>query len=116
MPKRDARLIVLDMLEAIRKVERYTAGLTFEKFESNEMVADAVVRNLEVIGEAARHIPDKLRAQYGEVAWHRVVGFRNIVIHEYFDVDLGIVWTIATTQLPTLKRVLRSMLADLEQR
>jgi len=101
------------MLEAIEKIERYIVGLTFEGFEYNEMVVDAVVRNLEIIGEAARHIPEELRQRYTGVDWRRVVGFRNIIIHEYFDVDLEIVWAIATTQLGDLKAILQAMLADL---
>lgn len=114
MPKRDVRLFLHDRLEAIEKIERYTAGLGFEEFEANDMVVDAVVRNLEIIGEAAKHIPQDLRNRYGEVDWRRVVGFRNIVIHEYFDVDLEIVWTIATSQLPKLKEILQTMLTDLK--
>jgi len=114
MSKRDVRLFITDMLDAIGKVERYIAGLAFEEFEANDLVMDAVVRNLEIIGEAARHIPDDLCQRYGGIDWRRVVGFRNIVIHEYFDVDPAIVWTIATTQLGDLKAVLQAMLADLE--
>jgi uncharacterized protein with HEPN domain len=79
------------MLNAISKVERFTAGLDYERFESNEMVIDAVVRNLEVIGEAARNIPPDLRARYTEIEWPRIIGFRNIAIHAYFVVDLQIV-------------------------
>jgi uncharacterized protein with HEPN domain len=116
MSKRDVRLFIVDMLEAVKKVERYTTGLTFEQFEGNDMVVDAVVRNLEVIGEAARHIPEDLRHRYTGVDWRRVAGFRNIVIHEYFDIDLMIVWTIATERLQDLRSVLETILADLEQR
>ena len=79
-----------------------------------DMVLDAVVRNLEIIGEAARHLPETLRLRYHEIDWRRVVGFRNIVIHEYFDVDPEIVWTIATKHLPVLKKVLEQMKSDLE--
>lgn len=115
MSKRDVRLFILDMLEAIGKVQRYTEGITFEEFQANDMVVDAVVRNLEVIGEAARYIPEDLRNRYTGVDWRRVVGFRNIVVHEYFDVDPEIVWTIATQRLHDLKEVLEQMLADLER-
>ena len=113
MSKRDVRLYLHDMLSAISKVERFTAGLDYERFESNEMVIDAVVRNLEVIGEAARNIPPDLRARYTEIEWHRIIGFRNIAIHAYFVVDLQIVWTIATKGLHQLRRALLSMLEEL---
>lgn len=113
MSKRDVRLFVQDMLEAIDKIERYTSGLSFEQFEANNLVADAVVRNLEVIGEAVRHIPPNLLGRYPGVNWTRVVGFRNIVIHAYFDVDLQIVWTIATEGLPSLRVVLQQLVHDL---
>jgi uncharacterized protein with HEPN domain len=78
------------------------------------MVIDAVVRNLEIIGEAARNIPPDLRNKYLAVDWTRVVGFRNIVIHEYFDVDLEIVWVIATQRLAELKAVLQQMGRDMD--
>jgi uncharacterized protein with HEPN domain len=96
MSKRDPRLFMTDVLEAIEKIEHYTSGLTFDQFEANEMVLDAVVRNLEIIGEATRCIPATLRERYTQIEWSHVVGFRNIVIHAYFAVDVEIVWTIAT--------------------
>jgi uncharacterized protein with HEPN domain len=79
------------MLEAIEKIERFTAKLKFEEFEHDDMVVDAVVRNLEIIGESAKFIPPDLRDKYPSIEWSRVVGFRNIVIHAYFDVDIQIV-------------------------
>jgi uncharacterized protein with HEPN domain len=112
MSKRDPSMFLIDMLESIEKVERYTAGLTFDAFEGNDMVLDAVVRNLEIIGEAAGRIPAAMREQYTQIEWSRVVGFRNIVIHAYFAVDVEIVWTIATQRLAELKAVLREMIQD----
>ena len=112
MSKRDPYLFLIEMLESIEKVERYTAGLTFDEFEANDMVLDAVVRNLEIIDEAAGRIPATMREQYTQIEWSRVVGFRNIVIHAYFAVDVEIVWTIATQRLAELKAVLGEMLQD----
>ena len=112
MSKRDPYLFLIDMLESIEKVERYTAGLTFDEFETDDMVLDAVVRNLEIIGEAAGRIPVATREQYAQIEWSRVVGFRNIVIHADFAVDVEIVWTIATQRLAELKAVLTQMLQD----
>ena len=112
MSKRDPRLFLTDMLESIEKIDRYTDGLSFDQFEASDMVLDAVVRNLEIIGEAARYIPPTLRERYTQIEWSRVVGFRNIVIHAYFAVDVEIVWTIATQRLPELEAVLQAMLQD----
>jgi uncharacterized protein with HEPN domain len=116
MSKRDPRLFMIDVLNAIDKIERYTAGVTFDQFEANEMVLDAVVRNLEIVGEATRYIPTTLRERYTQIEWSRVVGFRSIVIHAYFAVDVEIVWTIATQRLSELKTVLTEMLEDLDLR
>jgi uncharacterized protein with HEPN domain len=113
MPKRDLRLYMTDILEAIDKVKRYTAGLSYEAFEAAEMVIDAVVRNLEVIGEAARMASPDLRERYPAVDWVAIVGFRNIVIHEYFDVDPTIVWTIATQRLAELQPVIQQIVDDI---
>lgn len=88
MSKRDVRLFLNDMLEAIDKIERYIAGLSCEEFEDNPMVVDAVVRNPEVIGEAAKHIPEELRTKGGSIHWKQVIGFRNVAIHAYFAVDV----------------------------
>ena len=115
MSKRELRLFLHDMLEAIHKIERYTAGRAAEAFAADDMVVDAVVRTLEVVGEAARHVPAEVRARYQAVDWARVVGFRNIVIHAYFDVDVDIVWTIATQQLAELRLVVEQMLRDQER-
>jgi len=112
MSKRDPRLFLTDILESITKIERYTTGLSFDQFEANDMVLDAVVRNLEIIGEAARQIPPALRERYTQIEWSRVVGFRNVVIHAYFAVDVEIVWTIATQRLSELKAAVQTMLQD----
>lgn len=115
MSKRDACLLLQDMLESLEKIERYTAGLTFERFAQDDRTVDAVVRNLEVIGEAARQIPSEVRERYPEVPWRRVIGLRNVVVHEYFAVDVEIVWTVVRQSLPELKEALRRMMAELEE-
>lgn len=115
MSKRDARLLLQDMLESLEKIERYTAGLTFERFAQDDRTVDAVVRNLEVIGEVARQIPSEVRERYPEVPWRRVIGLRNVVVHEYFAVDVEIVWTVVRQSLPELKEALRRMMAELEE-
>jgi uncharacterized protein with HEPN domain len=103
------------MLESLEKIERYATELTFERFARDDRTVDAVVRNLEVIGEAARQIPSEVRERYPEVPWRRVIGLRNVVVHEYFAVDVEIVWTVVRQSLPELKEALRRMMAELGQ-
>lgn len=98
-----SRLFIEDIHQAMEKIERYIKGLTFEMFAENEMAVDAVLRNLEIIGEAARNIPENLRTRYAKIPWKRMVGLRHIVAHRYFNVDLDIVWQIITENLPETK-------------
>ncbi|MCK4613724.1 MAG: DUF86 domain-containing protein [Thermoplasmata archaeon] len=103
MSKRDISLFFQDILESIEKIENYTEGMTFQDFLRNSLVMDAVVRNLEIIGEAARNIPAEFRQRFKNIPWQRVVGFRNVVIHGYFGVDPEIVWVIVSERLQELK-------------
>ncbi len=90
MSKRNPKLFVHDMLEAIEKIEKYTESINDpEEFKRKDIVVDAVLRNLEIIGEAAKNIPEEIRNKYPEILWNRVIGLRNVVIHGYFIVDLG---------------------------
>ena len=83
-------LFLEDIQTAIVKIEKYTEGLSFEEFCNFEMAVDAVLRNLEVIGEAVKNIPEGVRDRYREVEWKEAVGFRNVLAHDYFGIDLGI--------------------------
>ena len=94
----------------MRKIETYIAGISYETFENTDMLIDAVVRNLEIIGEAASHIPDEIREKEPQIPWKKVIGLRNIAIHEYFHVDLPTVWQIICEQLPVTKKQLQSMI------
>lgn len=112
MSKRSVSQFLWDILDAIERIREYVDEHTLETFRNHKMAIDAVVRNLEIIGEAARYIPKSLREKYSEVPWRRVVGFRNVAIHDYFVVDVEIVWTIATEQLSVLESAVRKMLAE----
>ena len=113
MSKRDYRLFLQDILESIERIEEYTEGYDFETFTKDRKTVDAVLRNLEIIGEAARHIPENIRTQHPEIPWKRVIGLRNVVIHHYFGVDLSIVWVIIKKQLPELKNAVISLLEEI---
>ena len=106
MPPRDWRLRLQDIVEATEKIGRYTSGLEFEAFASNELVADGVTRNLSIIGEAAHYIPADVQARYSDVPWRLMWDMRNVLIHDYPGVDLGVVWrTIHDDLPPTLVRL-----------
>jgi uncharacterized protein with HEPN domain len=104
MSKRDWTLFLQDMLESIGNIAQYTSGMSFQDFLKDTRTRDAVVRNLEVLGEAARRIPDDIRERYPEIPWAQIVGLRNRLIHGYFLVDYGIVWEIVQDELPQLRR------------
>jgi len=112
MSKRDPCLFLSDILEAIGRIEEYIEGYGFGDFVSDRKTVDAVLRNLEIIGEAAKHLPDAMRERYSEVPWRRIIGLRNVVIHSYFGVDLNIVWRIARFQIGELKRQIVRILEE----
>ena len=110
MSKRDPCLFLGDILEAIGRIEEYTRGYTFETFVNDKKTVDAILRNLEIIGEAARNVPEDIRRKYSTVPWRRVVGLRNVVVHHYFGVDLSVVWVIVSSQLVELKEEIEKII------
>jgi len=103
---RDFEVYLYDILQAITKTRNYIAGHTRESFAQDSMRIDAVIRNLEIIGEAAKMIPESIRADYPNVEWKKIAGLRDILAHHYFEVDLDIVWDILQNKLPSLEREL----------
>lgn len=103
MSERDYRLFLQDILESIEKIERYTVNLSFDGFNGNEMVTDAVIRNFEIIGEASTHISDEIKSKYPSMPWDKMKSMRNIVAHEYFGIDYDTIWKTIKKSLPVLK-------------
>jgi uncharacterized protein with HEPN domain len=101
MSKRALTLLLEDMIEAGLKIKKYTASHSFDEFVKDEKTVDAVVRNLEIIGEAANRIDEVYKHTHAHIAWFRLRGLRNRIVHEYFGVDLGIIWTILEEDLDT---------------
>ncbi len=113
MSKRDNDLLITDMLEAIQKIKKYTDGMTFQTFLKDEKTIDAVVRNFEIIGEAANRLDEDFRNQYGQIEWNRIRGFRNRIVHHYFGIDYEIVWEIIVKDLEKLQNHLQEIFDDL---
>ncbi|MFC1813819.1 DUF86 domain-containing protein [Thermodesulfobacteriota bacterium] len=104
MPSRSWKFRIDDIIEAIDKIERYTRGVDFDEWQQDEKTIDAVIRNIEVIGEASSHLPEEIQEQYEDVPWRMMKGIRNIVAHEYFGIDLEIVWKTVKEDLPILRK------------
>ncbi|MBI5116921.1 DUF86 domain-containing protein [Candidatus Poribacteria bacterium] len=104
-----------DILDAIDETAEFTVGMFFEQFTHDRKTINSVVRSLEVLGEAAKRIPDDLRAQASIVPWKRMAGMRDKLIHEYFGVDLSIVWTVIKDELPPLRPEIEHLLRKLEK-
>jgi uncharacterized protein with HEPN domain len=101
------------ILIAITKIKEYTKGMDQTSFATNTLVQDGVVRQLEIIGEACSNLEDNFRATYPTIPWSQIVGMRNKLAHEYWDIDLGVVWTTITTEILDLENELENILVEL---
>jgi uncharacterized protein with HEPN domain len=109
---RDWRLYADDIIESCGKIRRFIAGMTFVAFVADERTRDAVIRNIEIIGEAAKNLPDDVIAKAPEVEWRKVRGMRDVVAHGYFGLDAKVVWSTATTKLDMLEKAVRDLLSS----
>jgi uncharacterized protein with HEPN domain len=109
MSKRETILLLEDIIESIEKIERYTEALSLDQFYNDEKTVDAVVRNFEIIGEAAKQVSKTEKLKFIQIPWRKMVGLRNRIVHEYFGIDLNIVWQIKVDFLPKLLVELREI-------
>ena len=104
MSKRDPSVLLDDIRSSIKKIQRYTTGLDEASFLADEKTIDAVIRNLEIIGEAAKQLPAQFKSQYPAIRWPQLAGMRNRIVHDYAGIDLKLVWNILQTAIPELTR------------
>lgn len=102
---RDPRVLLDDIISAVSRIESYTDGFLSSPL-SDPRTLDAVIRNLEVIGEAAKRLPDEIRRQYPNVEWRKMAGLRDILAHQYFGIDINLLADVVTIKLPALKQSL----------
>lgn len=115
MSERVPQLLIEDILIAIQSISEYISEYDLARFHEDKKTRDAVVRNLEIIGEAANRIPLAVREKYSALEWNKIIRSRHILIHEYADVDYEIVWRIVTVHLPEMDRVLKEILTTLNR-
>lgn len=108
--KKNPKIFLQHILESIGRIEDDLSGLSEEKFSKMATFQDAVVRRLEIIGEAVRNLPDSFRKEYPKIPWKKIAGMRDVLIHEYFGVDMSLVWKIANKEIPKLKKQIIALL------
>ena len=104
-----------DILDSTDKIEQFVEGMSYQEFISDDKTSFAVVRALEIVGEAAKHIPEATRREYPDVPWRAVVGTRDKLTHAYFGVDLEVVWRTVTEDLRSLRDTVRRMIDDIAE-
>tara|TARA_Y100000310_G_C20660628_1_gene804526 strand:- start:1745 stop:2086 length:342 start_codon:yes stop_codon:yes gene_type:complete len=111
--RKDTKIFLLHILESIERIESFTKGVSETKFLSSEIIQDAVVRRLEIIGEAVKNISKSYRDKHKEIEWKKIAGTRDIIVHEYFGVDLKLTFKIIKKDIPELKKNISKFLEEL---
>ncbi len=111
--KKEPEIFINHILESIEDIGKYTRGLSSAQFLRSALVQDASIRRLEIIGEAVKKIPAETKAAARQIPWKQIAGLRDILIHEYFGVDLKLVWRVIQKDLPDLKKNMLKLLKDL---
>jgi len=107
---RKTKVYIQDILKSCKKIIDYSKNTDYNDFKDNEMLQDAIIRNLEIIGEAVKNIPLEIKDNYSNIEWRKIAWLRDILIHDYFGVDLEIVWNIIKTKIPKLKITMEDIL------
>jgi uncharacterized protein with HEPN domain len=111
--QREPKVFLEDILTAAGRIEKYTKSLSYDDFLDNDLVSDAVIKNVLVIGEATKKIPDEIRLAYPEIEWRKMAGMRDMMIHGYFSINYRIVWDVVQNKIPVLKQQVEQVLKEL---
>ena len=112
--KKNPKIFLEHIKEAILLIEDYSTGVSQAKFLKSRSLQDAIIRRLEIIGEAVKNLPVSFRSKHTQIPWKQIAGMRDILIHEYFDVDLLLTWRVVKQELPLIKKQLAELLKELE--
>src|SRR3989344_5883602 len=107
--KRDVGLFIEDILESIKAIEEYYKGMNKKELELSRLKQNAIIREIEIIGEAVKNIPEHLKNKHKEIEWRKIAGMRDVIIHGYFRIDLGAVWNVIKKDLPILKKQIQEI-------
>jgi uncharacterized protein with HEPN domain len=113
MSRREPELLLGDIIDSIQKIKNYTNGMSSKEFFGDDKTLDAVIRNFEIIGEAANRMPEEIRDNFNDVNWHRIRGFRNRIVHDYMGIDYEIVWEIIVNDLEELQQQIQHIIDNI---
>ncbi len=108
-------LYLQDIVEASERIDSYVKDVAYNEFKMDQMRIDAVIRNLQIIGEAVKKIPDSIRDVYPNIAWQEIAGMRNRVTHVYFNVDINIIWDVVQSELPSFQAQIQQILEEISE-
>lgn len=107
---KDDQLYLIHISECIERIEAYVSGIDKRAFMASSLVQDAVIRNLQIMAESTRRVSDRLKEAQPKIDWHKIAGFRNILVHDYLGVDTERVWNIIENEIPVLKKAVHEMM------